>query len=199
MRSGLIVGFDHDGPDIFDTSYEFFQSTPLPELVVNVLEPSVGTPLHARLQREGRLLGEGLWTEVRPDLCGFVPKLMTPHELAEGVRSLAEALYRTDAFERRVLRMIELLRPDEEAASSRRNRDRGSDRSRNATTILGRISRRGPVEKRMLSRVLEAANTKPGALRPAISSLIYFEQQRALIDIQPPSGATTSAHETMAA
>ena len=182
MRSGLIVGFDHDGPDIFESSYEFFQTTPLPELVVSLLEPSVGTPLHARLSREGRLLGDGLWTESRPDECGFVPRLMTPNELVQGVRSLAEALYRTEAFERRLLRAIELLRPDEGETKTRNQPN--NDRGRNVMGMIGRISRRGAAEKRMLSRVLEAANSKPGALRHAIISLVYFEQQRATSDSQ---------------
>ena len=197
MRSGLIVGFDHDGPDIFESSYEFFQSTPLPELGVNVLQPTVGTPLHARLKREGRLQGDGMWNDFRPDLCGFTPKLMSPQALVDGVRDLAAALYGAEAFERRLLRMVELLPPELDATPRARETD--SRRSRNATAILGRISRRGRDEKRMLSRSLEAASAKAGALRPALTGLIYFEQQRALLDLQVPGGGAAGAHESVAA
>lgn len=185
MRSGLIVGFDHDGPDIFETSYDFFQSTPLPELIVNTLMPSAGTPLYSRLAKEGRLRGDGRWTDFRPDDCGFIPKQMTPNELVQGVRSLAHALFTVEAFERRMLRAIELLPPDEAEPAGPAGGSGFGDRGRNALSVLGRIPRRGRAEKRMVSNVLSAASAKPGALRPAISGLVYFEQQRAALDLQP--------------
>ena len=184
IRAGLICGFDSDGPDIFQASYDFFQTTPLPELVVSMLQPTVGTPLEARLAKEGRLLGDGRWTEFRPDACGFRPAQMSPQALAQGVRDLAAGLYGAEAFERRLLRVIDLL-PAE--ADERRLVSPPSERGRSVMSIIGRISRRGAVEKRMLSRVLEAANTKPGALRPVLPSLAYFEMQRAALDLQPGS------------
>ena len=183
IRSGLIVGFDHDGPDIFQASFDFFQTTPLPELVVSILDPTVGTPLHARLSHEGRLLGDGRWTEFRPDVCSFTPKLMTPNELVQGARNLAEALYGAEAFERRLMRAIELLPAEKEGKTVR---TAAGERGRNVTSFLRRIAQRGGAEKRMMSRVLEAATAKPGALKPAITSLVYFEQQRANVDMQPP-------------
>jgi radical SAM superfamily enzyme YgiQ (UPF0313 family) len=176
VRAGVIVGFDHDGPSIFGDLFDFFQTSPLPDLTVGVLTASVGTPLHARVKREGRLL-EGRWDEHLFN-CNIVPKLMTTRALVEGTRELAAALYTAEAFERRLMRLIDAF-PDLDAAPVR---SPPGERTRGAMGELRRIRGRGKAETRMLSTVLAAALEKPWTFSAVVTSLSHFEQTRTYLD-----------------
>ena len=52
---GFIVGFDHDGPEIFDQQIEFIERAAIPEAMVGLLHAIPGTPLTERLKEAGRL------------------------------------------------------------------------------------------------------------------------------------------------
>ena len=54
---GFIVGFDGDTPDIFDRQLEFINAAAIPNALIGQLGALPGTPLSARLEREGRLHG----------------------------------------------------------------------------------------------------------------------------------------------
>jgi radical SAM superfamily enzyme YgiQ (UPF0313 family) len=89
----IILGLDHQTPAIFQQVLDFALEIPLYEVQITVLTPFPGTPLYARLMREGRILQPGRW-----DLCtmfdvNFVPKNMTVAELRDGIYWLAERLY----------------------------------------------------------------------------------------------------------
>jgi len=58
-----------------------------------VLTPFPGTPLHARLRREGRLLQERFWDRCTLFDVTFTPKRMTVEELEAGLRWLFEETY----------------------------------------------------------------------------------------------------------
>ena len=45
VSAGMIVGFDHDDPSIFEEQYEFLQEAGIPIVLVNALEAVPGTPL----------------------------------------------------------------------------------------------------------------------------------------------------------
>src|SRR3954469_15171482 len=53
--SGHILGFDHDGPDIFERQITFIEQARIITAMVGMLSAIPKTPLHARLAREGRL------------------------------------------------------------------------------------------------------------------------------------------------
>jgi radical SAM superfamily enzyme YgiQ (UPF0313 family) len=57
VYAGFIVGFDSDGPDIFDRQLAFISSLPIARAMVNLLTALPGTQLTRRLEREGRLRG----------------------------------------------------------------------------------------------------------------------------------------------
>ena len=52
---GMIVGFDHDDPQIFKAHYEFIRQTDIMHPTVNMLVAIPKTPLYARLKNDGRL------------------------------------------------------------------------------------------------------------------------------------------------
>lgn len=104
IRAGMIVGFDHDGLDIFDIMYDFIQAAYLPSLAINMLKAPLGTRLWARLRLEGRVVSlENLAGKGHPrTYTNIVPKGMSRAELVEGYGRMIERLSRWEAFGERV-------------------------------------------------------------------------------------------------
>lgn len=104
VLAGFIVGFDTDGPDIFQRQLDFISHLPVPRAMVGLLGAIPGTALWRRLEREGRL---------RPGLTGdqfgrpnFRPAL-DDRLLLQGYRELLAALYTDDAFYDRCARYLD--------------------------------------------------------------------------------------------
>jgi radical SAM superfamily enzyme YgiQ (UPF0313 family) len=98
--AGFIVGFDSDGPDIFDRQLEFISNLPIPRAMVGVLTALPGTKLRRRLEQQGRLRPELPASGdafARPN---FVP-VMDERALLLGYRRLLAALYDADGYYRR--------------------------------------------------------------------------------------------------
>lgn len=55
VQGGFIVGFDSDGPTIFDRLIDFIQDSSIPTAMVGLLNAPKGTELYNRLKEEGRL------------------------------------------------------------------------------------------------------------------------------------------------
>lgn len=182
VRNGIIVGFDHDGPDIFDILFEFLQSAPLPVPTVTTLVASVGTPLRKRLMREGRLIADDLRFDENIGT-NIVPKLMRRDELLVGARLLMERLFTPQAFERRVMNFIAAFG---EALDGRslppRGRSAVGRRGSYAMSAMRRLSARGESEAKMVSRVLAEGAKKEDCLRGVITCLVFYEQYRSYLD-----------------
>jgi radical SAM superfamily enzyme YgiQ (UPF0313 family) len=105
IRSGIIVGFDHDGPDIFDIQYDFIQRACLPSLAINMLKAPLGTKLWSRLRLEGRVVSmQTLRGKGHPrTYTNILPKLLSRVQLLEGYRDLLQRLYRWEAFAERMI------------------------------------------------------------------------------------------------
>jgi radical SAM superfamily enzyme YgiQ (UPF0313 family) len=89
----FVLGLDSHGPEIFDAVYEFANETELYNVQITLQTPFPGTPLHARLEREGRLIHEDLWKKCTLFDITFQPKRMSVEELARGFRALGVKLY----------------------------------------------------------------------------------------------------------
>jgi radical SAM superfamily enzyme YgiQ (UPF0313 family) len=97
----FILGLDGTGPESFDDVWKFARASGLYEVQITVLTPFPGTPLYARLQKEGRILREDAW-----ELCtlfdvNFRPTDMSVSELESGFRNLAEKLYSAEVTRER--------------------------------------------------------------------------------------------------
>jgi radical SAM superfamily enzyme YgiQ (UPF0313 family) len=98
----FILGLDGDTRDVFDDVLGFVRDTGLYEVQVTFLTAFPGTPLYARLKREGRILRDRAW-----ELCtlfdiNFQPKNMSVAELQNGFLGLAKQLYSVEeTYERR--------------------------------------------------------------------------------------------------
>jgi radical SAM superfamily enzyme YgiQ (UPF0313 family) len=97
----FILGLDGTGPDSFGEIRRFVDKSGLYEVQVTVQSAFPGTPLYARLKREGRILQDGAW-----ELCtlfdvNFQPSHMAVSELEAGLRDLAKQLYSKESTEAR--------------------------------------------------------------------------------------------------
>jgi radical SAM superfamily enzyme YgiQ (UPF0313 family) len=106
VYAGFIVGFDEDGPDIFDRQLEFISRLPIARAMVNLLTALPGTQLWQRLEREGRLRGTPSGDSFeRPN---FVPA-MDERALLAGYRRLLAALYSPDGYFRRCAQHLDAV------------------------------------------------------------------------------------------
>lgn len=97
----FVLGLDGQGPDIFDHVRAFVRDADLFDVQLTVLTPFPGTPLHARLRAEGRLLDDGNWRRCTLFDVNFEPKGMTAQQLREGLRSVGVDVYSTEWTKRR--------------------------------------------------------------------------------------------------
>jgi radical SAM superfamily enzyme YgiQ (UPF0313 family) len=97
----FILGMDGQGPDIFDRVLEFAMETELFDVQITVQTPFPGTPLYARLKREGRLLRQDDWDACTLFDINFRPQGMSESELRTGFRDLGVRLYSHELTERR--------------------------------------------------------------------------------------------------
>jgi len=97
----FILGLDGHGPEIFDEVLAFALETELFDVQITVQTPFPGTPLHARLKREGRLLRDEAWETCTLFDVNFRPQLMSPEDLRRGFIDLGVRLYGHELTERR--------------------------------------------------------------------------------------------------
>jgi radical SAM superfamily enzyme YgiQ (UPF0313 family) len=94
VSGGFILGLDGDGPEVFEAQVAFIQEAGIPRAMVGLLTALRGTDLYARLEAEGRLLGEASGNNVEVAL-NFRPQL-EPQVLIDGYRRVLAALYPPD-------------------------------------------------------------------------------------------------------
>jgi hypothetical protein len=90
----FIVGFDHDGPDVFEQLWEGIQQTCVAMPRVNLLDAKRNTRLWARLRGEGRVATVRLRRkdEAPGAILNVTPGGMSRVELLEGYHALCEKL-----------------------------------------------------------------------------------------------------------
>src|SRR6476620_10765736 len=83
VNGSFVLGFDHDRPDVFETTVRGIEQQRLECATFHILTPYPGTPLFEQMERDGRLLHKN-WELYDTGHVVFQPKQMTPAELAEG-------------------------------------------------------------------------------------------------------------------
>lgn len=96
----FVLGLDGHGPDIFDRVFDFVETSGLYEVQVTIQTAFPGTPLYARLEREGRLLEPRNWKKCTLFDINYRPAGMSVEELGAGFKNLVVRLY-GDNFTRR--------------------------------------------------------------------------------------------------
>ncbi|KKL02207.1 hypothetical protein LCGC14_2626630, partial [marine sediment metagenome] len=111
IRSGMIVGFDEDDEDIFETTYRFLQEACLPSVGIYMLMAPIGTRLWMRLMHEGRVVSLAKNKDLGParrTLTNIIPKKMTRVQLYRGYHRLLTKVYSWESFAERICGFISL-------------------------------------------------------------------------------------------
>jgi hypothetical protein len=178
VQAGVIVGFDHDEPTIFDRLLDFFQGSPLPDLSVGVLTAPATTNLYRRLAKEGRLVGD-IWNTSAgsPFETNIEPARMSRQALVSGTLRLCAELYGVENYRARMLNLIRQYGGTERAGPSRTGAER-----KHTFSVLRQIGERGSREAGMVSDILRAAASKPSVLPTVMYMLSRYEQARKVLD-----------------
>lgn len=174
VAGGFIIGLD--GDEEFDSHVAFIQAAGIPMAMTGLLNVVKGTDLHARLEREGRLLpGPATPTGNNTDvLVNFVPRIPAERLVAE-YRHVISSLYQPSlaSYFARCWSLLESLPP------SPRWHRRLTWRELLAVPRSMRrqvLSRQGPAYVRFLARVLvRRPRLLPEAIRLAVMGY-HFEK-----------------------
>jgi radical SAM superfamily enzyme YgiQ (UPF0313 family) len=83
VNGSFVLGFDQDGPDIFEKTVGWIEAARLECATFHILTPYPGTPLFRQMEAEGRLLHRD-WERYDTAHVVFRPRLLTPEQLQEG-------------------------------------------------------------------------------------------------------------------
>jgi radical SAM superfamily enzyme YgiQ (UPF0313 family) len=170
VQAGMIVGFDHDDPLIFDEQLRFVEEARIPVSMTGMLQALPETRLHARLKQEGRLV-----TESGGDQFAFsniVPKRMTRIELFRGYRRLLERLYSFKSYRKRARDFL---------LHRGAHLERGISLNSGELRLFGRILRdtvlRGGLRRASftLSLLVETLLRRPARFKDAVSFAILHK------------------------
>lgn len=80
VKGSFILGFDTDGPNVFETTLEAIRFMELDTVDLNILTPFPGTPIFNQMDHEGRIITKD-WSKYNTENVVFLPKQMSPDEL----------------------------------------------------------------------------------------------------------------------
>jgi radical SAM superfamily enzyme YgiQ (UPF0313 family) len=103
-----MFGFDWDGPDVFEETWDFLRGSELLHASFTTEIPFPGTTTWQRYRREGRLLTDDYERFRGRDEVVVRPKGMTPEQLRDGVRWITRRYYSV-RHRRRLARAAERL------------------------------------------------------------------------------------------
>lgn len=83
VNGSFVLGFDHDGPEVFENLARWIEQQKLENATFHILTPYPNTPLFRRMETERRLLHKD-WYLYDTSHCVFTPKNMSPAELEAG-------------------------------------------------------------------------------------------------------------------
>jgi len=104
VQGGMIVGFDNDDHSIFEEQLRFIQEARIPVSMTGMLQAMPKTPLHARMEKEGRLVAQTTGDQFV--FSNILPKAMSRIDLYKGYRKLIAELYDFRNFRKRTLGFI---------------------------------------------------------------------------------------------
>lgn len=105
VSGGMIVGFDHDDPEIFEEQFQFLQKSGVVFAQMSILEAMPKTPLYERIKASGRLIEyhDNLVTNIAPLNMSF-------EQLTEGYTHLIKRVYSFAAYRDRYLKSLDYMK-----------------------------------------------------------------------------------------
>jgi radical SAM superfamily enzyme YgiQ (UPF0313 family) len=101
IQGCFVFGHDHDTTDVFGETVQFAIDAAIDLPRFAILTPFPGTPLHQRLDREGRILTKN-WELYDGQHVVFRPASMTPRELQQGHEQAWRDVYSYGSIARRL-------------------------------------------------------------------------------------------------
>jgi radical SAM superfamily enzyme YgiQ (UPF0313 family) len=92
VNGSFVLGFDHDGPDVFEKTVEWIEANRLECATFHIMTPYPGTPLFRQLESQGRILHRD-WRLFDTANVVFEPALMSAEELHTGYESCYRRLF----------------------------------------------------------------------------------------------------------
>lgn len=108
VQAGFIVGFDNDRPSIFQRQIDFIQQSGIVTAMVAMLQAPIGTRLHDRLRKEGRITG--LMNDGTDGTTNIVP-VMGLEALKRGYSKILSGIYSPAAYYERVKTFLKEYKP----------------------------------------------------------------------------------------
>jgi radical SAM superfamily enzyme YgiQ (UPF0313 family) len=96
---GMIVGFDHDDPSIFQVMPQFLAETRISAALIGMLHAIPTTPLYERLKKAGRLNDDDASNRYGTNV---IPLGISPQELRVGFIKVMQECYRAGAYFQRL-------------------------------------------------------------------------------------------------
>lgn len=100
VNGSFVLGFDHDGPDVFEKTVEWIEQTRLECATFHILTPYPETPLFAQLAGEGRIVHRD-WRLYDTAHVVFEPARMSAEQLMNGYEWCYERLFSHGSIWRR--------------------------------------------------------------------------------------------------
>lgn len=110
VSTEMIVGLEGDDAGVFERTYQFIMQNRIPLPRIHILTPIPGTPLYARLQREGRMLSRD-FARYTGGRAVFRPTSIEPETLEREYWRLYHRLFSLRAILHRVARNRASLDP----------------------------------------------------------------------------------------
>ena len=98
----FIFGWDCENPTVFDSTVGFSEEHKVPAAYFNVLMPTPGTSLYAKLKAEDRILNEEEMGRRPGHLCHVKPAWCTPAELEQNVQRMYRQFYAFSSMARSI-------------------------------------------------------------------------------------------------
>jgi radical SAM superfamily enzyme YgiQ (UPF0313 family) len=92
VNGSFVLGFDHDGKDVFARTADWIEENRLECATFHILTPYPATPLFRQMEAERRLLHRD-WALYDTAHVVFRPKNMSPEELSEGYAWMYQRLF----------------------------------------------------------------------------------------------------------
>ena len=92
VNGSFVLGFDHDGKDVFSRTADWIEENRLECATFHILTPYPATPLFRQMEAEGRLLHRD-WSLYDTAHAVFRPRHMSPEELEYGYAWMYQRLF----------------------------------------------------------------------------------------------------------
>jgi hypothetical protein len=177
VLGGMIVGFDSDGPDIFERQLAFARASGIPILSLGALVAPAATPLHARMLRVGRLKPAGSEVAAVPWATNIVHPTMSEAQLRDGLRWLGNSLYHPQAFGERLSTFLEKLGPRSDPESLAAPSEPRAVELDTMAVVHGFLQL-GPIEREVWRRVHAIVQRKGFGTSHVLKALVQYMQIR---------------------